>query len=641
MKNIYFNIASLFILVVIYLSHLVRKHNRGKINIAYTMVLVELFITTVVGTVSLYLDNLSSGHYYLKYIFHSLYLILHPLSATLYLVYLMFITDSWFKIYTYKFRSSLLFLPTIISFLIIVINFFTKSVFYISDAGIYTKTKHIYFLYFFSLCNLLIGAHYLIRYKDLFKKKTFYSIGMIFPLTIVPMIIEAIIPPLVIEPFGNTLAILVISMNIQRPEELIDPKTSLLNETSYAEDYRKTLVNKKETQHIFVSIINFINAIEIVGYESNFSLELELKNILQKVNSELKLKGEIYNLGNGQFRIIVEKPHFSKVTEAALRINSVLQEPITFDNIVLNLTANICIVRTPQEINNYSALMEFGKDITNIKHYSGTVLYAKDIFKNEHYQKLEHIDSILDDAFLKQNYSLYYQPIYSVKEKRFTCAEVLLRLNDPKFGFISPEVFIPIAEKSGLIHRIDSFVFEELCKFISKPEFKQLNLENIQVNFSLIHCMHNNLCARMDNTVNTYKVDPKLINIQVSEKNMISNEAKFFDNMQQLKERGYTLTLDNFGKGAYNLLSSAAFPIEFVKIDKVLIDSARDGRVMTATKKIIELFELLNTKTIALQIETPEELAIAENLGADYIQGHYFAKPMTEKDFIKFMNERT
>lgn len=638
MKIVYFNYASLLILIVVLISSFLKKQGAKKTNLALLSVIAELFITTVIGCICLNLDNFGPGNITAKYIFHGLYLILHSLTSLIYIFYLMVLLDCWFKVYTYK-RCLLIFIPSILIVATVIANYFTHHLFWITEDGVYTKSKLLFVLYGLSFINLLYCLYLSITNKKLFPRRTYYSIILLFPLIFLPMIFENFFPNIVVEPFGNVLGVMLIAMNIQRPEELIDPKTKLYNKNSYNENFRKAEKNHKQTRHIFINLVNYRSLRNIIGYETGFELSSFVAQEIKKINTLTQLHGEIYYLKNGQYRIIVSTRNYYKIDKATEMLSNLFQKTLYYEDIELNFETNICVVKVPQEINNYEALTVFGNDLQNKKYYSGSVLYTKDIYKLDYYQKLQNIDKIIEDGFAKNNYSVYFQPIYNTATQTFNSAEALIRLNDDKFGFISPESFIPAAENSGAIHKIDNFILEEVCKFIASKDFADLGLDFIQVNLSVIHCMQDNLPAQIEELVQKYQIDPHKINLEFSETTINSSQQKLLENSNKLTNQDISISLDHFGSGYSNLKILSQLPVNIVKIDKELTTETSNPKISVIIKKTIEILKSLNMKIVVIGVETPEIYSYFTDLECDYLQGVFFSEPLPVDKFIKFLKE--
>lgn len=636
-KIVYFDYAAVILLVTILLNSVFKKIARGKANKFFCIVNVEVLLTAIIGSITINLDLLGPGHLTGKLIFHTLYLLFHNFTAFCYLFYLISLTDTWHRILAKRLQMFLILFPEILQIILMIINLFVPFLFYFDSNTVYTRTNAFALLYVFAAYYLLYGVIYIFYYKHLFSKKMLITVFLIFPTTVVAVILEAIFPYIVIEPYANAIALLLVSTNIQHREEIINIATGFGNNSAFESEVIKTIDNKKNIMMIMINVINYHSIRSMLGYERKPKLATILAKKISEIDKEIELHSDLYYLKNGQFRMLIEKKYFDKVSEAAEEINNYLTEVLEIENFKINLMGNVCIVRIPDEISNYDTIMNFGNDLSDAKYYTQKVMYASNIFKNDYYTKIHDINDIIEKGFTEGNFKIYYQPIYSIKDKKFNSAEALLRLNDKKYGFISPEIFIPAAEKSGSIHRIGTFVLEEVCKFIISDDFKKLGLDYIEVNLSVAQCMQENLSSVILGILGKYGVSPDKINLEVTETSIALSEDIFMNNLQNLVNSGLNISLDDFGSGYSNFKRIVNIPLEIVKLDKSFVNNNTIDKFDVILKNIINMIRELNIKIVVEGIEKKEDLDKFIDMNCDYIQGFYFSKPVPLEEFKKII----
>lgn len=636
MKIVYFDYCAVFVLITILVSQYSRHLTHGKEYTAFLAVNWQLLIKTLVGCFCIILDNLQASPA-ARFIFHGLYLILHPLSSLFYTYYIMILIDSWYKVYLQKLKYSLLFLPMLTIIISVIINIFTKHLYYIDANDVYVKSKWVLLNYFMVGINITYSAYLVLKYRNLFPKRTYASIVAIYPLILFPMITEFFNQNIVIEPFGNALGILLIALSIQRPEELLDFKTGFFSRDSYIENFNKAKINNKRTCHIFVNISNYRNLRNIIGYDTGFELSTFISQLIRKNLAPLKIHPDLYYLKNGEFRIVLGPGYLNRAKEAAEIINNIFLKSFYYKDIELNFISNICLIRVPEEINTLETLFNFGKDLLNPKFHTGEILYAKDIYRTDYYQELQHLDKIMEKGFINGNYSVHYQPIFDTNTKTFNSVEAFLRLNDNRYGYIDLENLIPAAEKSGIIHRMDNFVVEEVCKFIKSPEFEETGLNSVTVNFSLIHCIQDNFPSQYLEILDRYKVPTNKIVMELSESDVSTVHDKLIENLKALNEAGVPLSIDNFGKSYSNTQRLGLIQFNIIKFDKSLVKTIEQPRVAILLKKMIEVARAINVKIAVIGIETPANLSFFEKEDCDYLQGYFFTRPIPEKHLLRFL----
>lgn len=257
--------------------------------------------------------------------------------------------------------------------------------------------------------------------------------------------------------------------------------------------------------------------------------------------------------------------------------------------------------------------------------------------KQLHFDMMHDMDTIIESALSNKRFEVYYQPIYSVKEKKFHSAEALIRLKDEKYGFISPEVFIPVAEKSGAIHKIGDFVLEQVCAFIASDEYKKLGMSYIEVNLSVVQCMQPKLANHIMEILNRYGVRPEQLNLEITETAASISQQALEDNIEDLTNMGMKFSLDDFGTGYSNMQRIVKLPFDIIKLDRTfteLYDNPKLGIVLT---NAINMIKAMKMKIVVEGVETAEMLKLFSELECEYIQGYYFSKPIPREEFVKFI----
>ena len=233
---------------------------------------------------------------------------------------------------------------------------------------------------------------------------------------------------------------------------------------------------------------------------------------------------------------------------------------------------------------------------------------------------------------------VFLQPIYSNGEKYFTSAEALVRIRERNGSIMPPGLFIPVAEDSGQILELGERVFEKVCHFLHHTEVLQLGLHYIEVNLSVVQCEKIDLAERLISIANTYEINPRRINLEITETGSIRARQTLLENMKKLIEYGFSFSLDDFGKGESNLMYVVEMPVCIVKLDydmsKAFFCSDKAKHVVRA---VIGMAHGMNLKVVAEGIETETEAGEMYVEGIDYIQGYYYARPLPAQEFLEFI----
>lgn len=637
-KIIYFDYCALLIFIILMVSTIFRGMTKGKLNRCFLLMLIISILAGIADIGAVTLDNMGAGHVAAKYVFHTLYLILHNSVTPLYAVYLIEQTNTGHKIYRKPFQKLLFIAPFVLITVLLLINPFWHIVYYLDETDTYVRGNLFFLLYLTVAFYIIFGMVNLYRYRKLFSKQRYFVLMFVFPLMTISVLIQLFYPKVLVEMFAGACGLLFISTMIQRAEETIDTETGLGKLSAYARDMKRIFINEKPIEIILVNVTNYQSIRSMLGYEGMNEMLHAIADRLVKINKKQKIEAEMYYLGVGKFRFVLDSRHFNKTEETAQMVNTMMKKDFQWNQMELALATCVCIAKCPQDISDVDALLAFGNDLNTTK-YNGEVLYASEIFSKKYYDIMRDLDRIIERAMTEHKFSVYYQPIYSVEEQRFHSAEALLRLQDDQYGFISPEVFIPAAEKSGAIHKIGAFVLDEVCRFIASDEYQTLHLDYIEINLSVAQCMQNDLADQVLETLDRYHVTPDQINLEITETAVSYSQKAMMDNLNKLTHAGISFSLDDFGTGYSNMWRIASLPLHIVKLDKSFTDLEDNPRLLIILQNTIKMIKDMNMKIVVEGIETEQLVNQFSELQCEYIQGYYYSKPIPKQEFIAFIKD--
>ena len=637
-KIIYFNIAAVFLEIIVIISLINKQLFREKSDRAMLITCSILLIASISGTFAVMVDNLGPGNIVWKYIFHSGFLLFYPITAASYLWYIISLTDSLYSLKRKKILFIAFVVPAIAEALIIIINLFYPIIFHFDSNGTYTHEGNPLFIFMHLLSFLYFGygTFYVIKYRRLFSSRWVAILLGPYLIITAAVIFETIVPTSNIELLVTTIAYLFVTFNIQSPEELTEFITKLGNDNNYENKIKRGFENGTPFYIINITITNYMHFRDILGTDKTSFLR-EIAHELSLINKKFNLKALVCYLHSGYFRIVVEEDNDSEIVEAVNEINTVLNTKIKYNYKHLNPTSVVVLIHCPNDINNFDSLLSFNKEINNLV-YNGKVFYACDLLKFEFYNTIININKIISRAFENDSFSIHYQPIYDLKEKKYNSAEALIRCYDELFGYVAPGIFIPVLEKNGMITKIGPYVFEKVCRFMTSPMFKKLGIDSIHINLSLYEIDQENIVERITAILDNYNVSPKQIAIEITETAIADTGTRVLENINRFVELGFKISMDDFGNGYSNIRRFADYPIEIVKLDRDFINllSAEKPFVI---EDLIALFKHINCKVIAEGVESLELSNTLESFGCDAIQGFYYSKPLSEFDFVNFIQE--
>lgn len=244
-------------------------------------------------------------------------------------------------------------------------------------------------------------------------------------------------------------------------------------------------------------------------------------------------------------------------------------------------------------------------------------------------------------AFNNEELQLWLQPKFSLLDQQVIGAEALLRWPTPDGRFISPAVFIPLAEDSGLILDIGAWVIKKAGQQMKILEQNGFNDVSISVNVSIPQFRQANFAQSVIDEINSQQVDAHKIELEITENILMDEPDVVIDSLNTLKASGFTVALDDFGTGYSSLSYLRKLPLDRVKIDRSFVNEITEEGGLVLPETIVKLGHTMNLKVIAEGVEDEVQQQHLINLGCDEVQGFYYAKPMDFNKFLEFMKKRS
>lgn len=247
----------------------------------------------------------------------------------------------------------------------------------------------------------------------------------------------------------------------------------------------------------------------------------------------------------------------------------------------------------------------------------------------------------MEEALEQGQFQVKLQPKYKAAGGLFTDAEALVRWCHPEWGMQSPAVFIPLFERNGFITKMDQYVWEKVCQLMQQWDKEGLEPVNISINVSRADVYNVNLVDTLLDLVKRYNIAPKRLHLEITESVYTESPEDIIQNVTRLREKGFVVEMDDFGSGYSSLNMLNRMPMDILKLDMQFIRTEMEMPESRRTLRyIIGLAHWLNLSVVAEGVETKEQLEHLRNLGCDYIQGYYLAKPMDPADFEELFRQQ-
>lgn len=260
------------------------------------------------------------------------------------------------------------------------------------------------------------------------------------------------------------------------------------------------------------------------------------------------------------------------------------------------------------------------------------------LFGEMHEEK--RVERLIADAMEQDRVEVFYQPIYSTKERRFTSAEALVRIRDEEGKIVPPGVFVDVAEKNGMILPLGQIIFEQVCRFVRDHDLQQLGIHYIESNLSVVQCAYERLAETYIGIMKKYDTQPSTVNLEITESASLSEKRVLLENMKRLMDYGVSFSLDDFGTGQSNLNYIIEMPVDIVKFDHGMTQAYfSDDKARYVMDAAMHMIHGMGLSIVSEGVETKEQYEEMERLGISYIQGYYFSKPLPEDEFLAFLKK--
>lgn len=262
--------------------------------------------------------------------------------------------------------------------------------------------------------------------------------------------------------------------------------------------------------------------------------------------------------------------------------------------------------------------------------------YSDDI--RIHMLRNKEIEDRFLEALSNNEFFVCYQPKFDVKREQFCGAEALVRWNTQEKGIISPAIFVPVLEHSGGIVELDEYVLESVCRQMKEWMRRGLAVLPVSVNASQLHLYRSDFVERYLEIIDRYTIPHELIQIEMTETALFSNEDIFAESLERLRNQGIRILMDDFGSGYSSVTMLKSIPVDILKIDKSMVDHVEDNsKVRKILESIISLAQALHMGVTAEGVETKEQYDILKKMQINDVQGFYCAKPMSAEEYTRIL----
>lgn len=397
--------------------------------------------------------------------------------------------------------------------------------------------------------------------------------------------------------------------------------------------------SKTDYYMIAVDVDKFKVINDLFGYEEGDRVIAYLARVLQ----ENAGNNSYVARPNADYFVVLKKAEKLKEIQDYLnKVFEIIDQDIEKHSSEYRLILKAGIYKVQDDDYVLSSIMDkadMSKSNIMVGHKSAFTLYSEEMRQRTiNNKKMENdMESALEDGEFK----VYLQPQVDLKTKKIVSAEALVRWIHPERGMISPIEFIPLFEKNGFICKLDYFVWEESIKTLAKWREKNQIMVPISINLSRVDIQKNGFIESLLLLFEKYSISPKWIKAELTESVCLENDKIVMEKMNQLKEFGLKIAIDDFGSGYSSLHLLKRMPIDILKIDKSFLDynEIMQGKDEIVIRDVVELGKHLHMQIVTEGVETLEQSNFLENIGCDIAQGYYYGRPMPMDIFEQMLEK--
>ncbi|HWO97773.1 MAG TPA: EAL domain-containing protein [Bacillus sp. (in: firmicutes)] len=439
--------------------------------------------------------------------------------------------------------------------------------------------------------------------------------------------------------------------DLKQSQELIefqayhDPLTGLPNRRYFQEELNKLTGSAQKiggtVAVLFIDIDRFKDVNDTLGHAKGDQL---IQLISERIKSCLPGENSVLaRQGGDEFVILFSNREIEEIMAAAETIVTSVNQSYIIEGNEVYVSASCGISLYPTHGENLDALMVYADIAMYASKKQGgnkVTLYNEEINK-ENKEKLR-IEARLRKAIKEEKIEVYYQPKINAGTNVITGAEALLRWTDEELGFVPPDIFISVAEETGLIHPLWETVMKQACSQIRKWNENRFNPLNLAVNFSAKQfqdpeCMVN----QVKEILSECQLAPKYFEVEITESTLLFNSEETIKALKDLQEYGISISIDDFGTGYSSLSYLKTLPINCLKIDRSFIqDIKEDYSHSEIPGAIINLGQSLGMQVVAEGVEEEYQKEFLLKNGCCRMQGYLFSKPLCKRDFEQFLIDK-
>ena len=510
-------------------------------------------------------------------------------------------------------------------------NLRTGWLFYFNQEGRFIRGSFHFLIYGYVFFFMLVIVAFMFRYGKTAKKETRRTIWRFWFIEAACLFLQIATERILLTGFGLSVGLWLIYLTMNNPGEYTDSMTGLFDKQYFDKWIGEKLYRKESFHLLAVDACNIKQINRIYGTRVGDQLLIRAAKGFREITDSV----QIFRITGNCFLAVLDS--LTDYEKARDGIEEFLKKPFFIENEKVSFHAAICGIMNAEKLEKEDSILSYIEYmISLIQNRQDTVLIQSDSKILEGFRYEQEVEHFLQKAVKEDLFEVYYQPVYSIKNKDFITLEALSRLKHPVLGMIPPDVFIGIAERQGLIAQIGLLQFRRVCRFIKENEYMMKQIKNVKFNLSPSELLKPGHSQLLINIVKEYELSPKYFQFEITETVATEYSESFCKAVEDFTNAGIGLCLDDFGSGYANLNAVLRLPFDVVKMDRSLLTGITcDEQAAVFYHSIVTVMQNMGYTIVAEGAETEEEVSLLREWGVDMVQGYYFSRPLPETELLR------
>jgi diguanylate cyclase (GGDEF)-like protein len=417
-----------------------------------------------------------------------------------------------------------------------------------------------------------------------------------------------------------------------------DPLTGLANRHRFNEQIEELIVALPDPSSILIiDLDRFKDVNDTLGHHHG---DLLLREVSKRLGNKLGSKGLVARLGGDEFGVLLPNTISGDATQTAVALLSALEQPFRIGELDLEITASIGMAHLPMHGREGVKLLQRA-DVAMYsakEAHSGWEVYSTE--RDHHTPRRLALAGELGRAIDQGDLVVHYQPKTDMDSGRVTGVEALVRWDHERFGLLSPDDFIPLAEGAGLIRALTMFVLGESAREQVRLRKAGFDLD-FAVNLSVRSVLDVNLPDQVASVLHELSIEPRSLILEITEGSVMADPVRTIGVLGRLSELGVGIAIDDFGTGYSSLSYLKRLPVNEIKIDRSFVAGMlTDSNDMVIVRSTVDLAHNLSLRTVAEGVEDHETWVALEAMGCDKAQGYFVSPPLRAVDLLQWLTVR-